>query len=180
MRILLDMDEVIVEFNKPAHERLGIPVEPWQWPVGQFVLECYDEEFWEGLDREWWAGRSWTSYGKEMLDMLQVFAGPENVTIFTSVRSAEEVLGKLDWLERETPKIGVLMTVSTNLHKSTKQVCAGPGIILVDDYHVHVEAFRKAGGHGILAPAMHNHMHRSEPVKHVRRHIVSLIQKGMI
>lgn len=177
-RIILDMDEVLVAFNKPAHDLLGLTAEPWPWPIGQFNLECYDQQFWEGLTLEWWRSRAWTPFGKELIEMCKAYVGIENMWLATTIINwcdLRDVIGKMFWIREECPEFLPRMVFTTD-----KQIMGSITSVLVDDYQKNIDEFRLAGGFGILVPACHNHMHRADPIKHVRRGIVNLIKKGYI
>ena len=178
-RIILDMDEVLAEFNKPAHKLLGIPSEPWPWPVGQFILECYDKEFWESLTIEWWASRSWTPFGKELIDLCKAYVGLENIWIATTLApyddDRKDVIGKMKWIQREIPALSRQVAFGAG-----KSIMGCTTRVLIDDYQKNIDEFRIAGGYGILVPSCHNHMHRTDPIKHVRRGLISLIKKGYV
>lgn len=178
-RIVLDMDEVLVDFNKSAHELLGIASYPWPWPVGQFILECYDEEFWRSLTMEWWRDREWTSFGKELIDLCKAYVGLENIWISSTLApyadNRPDVIGKMSWIQRECPYFLDRVVFTTD-----KSIMGSLTTVLVDDYQENIDEFRIKGGYGILVPACHNHMHRSDPIKHVRRGLVNLIKKGYV
>ena len=177
-RIILDMDEVLIDFNKPAHKLLGIPSVPWPWPVGQFNLECYDEEFWANLTLEWWRTRSWTHFGKELIDLCKAYVGLENMWLATTMIEPcdlRDVIGKLFWIREECPELLDRLIFCTD-----KRIMGSTKSVLIDDYQKNIDEFRLAGGYGILVPACHNHMHRSDPIKHVRRGLQNLIKKGYV
>lgn len=177
-RIILDMDEVLREFNKPAHSLLGITSDPWPWTIGDYELECYDEEFWCGLTMEWWRDREWMSFGKELLSMCIAHVGIENVYLATKMIAwceGRDIMGKIAWITRECPELLPRMNYCMD-----KSIMASTNTVLVDDYQKNIDEFRLAGGFGILVPACHNHFHRTDPVKHVRRGIMNLIKKGYV
>ena len=177
-RIILDMDEVLVDFNKSAHKLLGIPSDPWPWPVGQFNLECYDKRFWEELTIDWWRSRPWTPFGKALINLCGAHVGTENIWLATTIIAPcdlKDVIGKLFWLREECPELIDRLVFTTD-----KAILGSNTSVLIDDYQKNIDEFRLAGGYGILVPACHNHMHRTDPIKHVRRGLQNLIKKGYL
>lgn len=166
VKIFLDMDDVIVEFNKPAHDVLGIPHTPWPWEIGEFYLPCYDDDFWKSLDASFWAGRSWTESGEEILQFLIAMVGIDSIHIITTPApfgNGRDFAGKTTWLKNNAPQLAPRLAMMPD-----KSLLKGNGILLDDAVH-NVRKFRDEGGTAVLIPACHNHLHRMDVMKHVRR-----------
>ena len=71
MKCFLDMDGVLTDFTTAVHEFHNIPYLPdkypyplgeWNWPSLAGNLTA--QEFWGGLDGDFWASLSWSHDGK--------------------------------------------------------------------------------------------------------------------
>lgn len=176
MDILLDMDEVLIEFNKPAHKLLDIPSDPWPWDIGDFYLSVYDDAFWKRLNADWWSNREWTPFGKELYNMCKAFVGADHIWLLTTPApfGGADWVGKADWVRRELPEmIGRMSMLS---HKS---LCSRRGSVLFDDRYDSVEAFRKLDGEGIVVPACWNFLHKKDPMKLCRQRLMQVIKRGV-
>lgn len=179
MRIFLDMDEVLVQFNTPAHKRLGISIFPWPWPDGMFELPCYTEEFWQELDYDWWFHREPTDYADTLVRLCQTLVDDEYIWVITTIApytTGVDILAKKEWMSLHYPwLVDRLIFVWRS-----KDCVANKSSVLIDDYWDSVHAFRKAGGHGILVPQPYNFLKRSNVMIHVRRQLLKLVECGVI
>lgn len=175
-KIYLDMDDVLVPFNIPAHAKLEIPHDPWPWDIGEFYLPCYDEEFWQSLDTTFWASRGWMPEGVEIFNFCAALVGYDNLmlcTTFAPFAYGEDVAGKMEWIEEHLPREMWKQLIFTY----DKSHFADRNSILIDDFGDHVQKFRLFGGSAVLAPACHNHLHKSSPLKHIRRAVQRIISR---
>jgi len=171
-RVMLDLDDVCNHFCMTALKYAGatslvLPYEAYPEVAGWDIVMAANllkepgrpefgvVEFWESLDRNFWAGIPPAPYLRNLLAALVWAVGEENIFIATSATKSPECLaGKLEWIHRFLPKF---------LHRrymigSHKEVLANPFTLLIDDRRGNVDKFRKAGGHAILVPRPWNTM----------------------
>jgi 5'(3')-deoxyribonucleotidase len=154
VKIALDMDGVLVNFNKGASERHGIPLtyaeyrcslqKHWQLTQKEFWSKCEGLDFWENLE--------WMPDGKEILSLVEESVGRDNVAICTSPsRDIMCPAGKMAWIRREIPWLERRMIITP-----IKYWCASRWTILIDDNPEKIDAFVNAGGLGCLVPRQWN------------------------
>lgn len=158
MYIFLDMDGVLADFVGGAMQAHGLP-DPYadkkNW--GTFELEkCWGitvKDFWRGLDfRGFWSGLEKTPEADYIVKTACDIAGQENVCLLTSPSENPYCIPeKKAWVQKYFPHLQKQM-----LFGSAKRFLAGPDRILVDDYDVNVDNFKKANGHAILVPRLWN------------------------
>lgn len=161
MRVILDMDGVLVDFLPPILKRHGI-INPYTDPdhLGNYYLPevcgMKDEEFWRPFDDEdFWAGLEWTMEGKEILRVACDVVGEQGVYVSSrpcptfvcgNVRLSHKcIAGKMRWMEENMPRF-----TCRAIYGVPKQLCAAPHRVLIDDCDHNVELFRKKGGGSIL------------------------------
>jgi len=177
LRIFLDMDEVLVKYNEPAHKRLDIQMDPWPWPDGMFELPCYTQEFWQGLDYDFWFHREPTDYANAIVNLCKTIVEPEQIWVCTTIAPLStgiDLIAKMAWMNLHYPWLTDRLIFSWD-----KSFSAVRSSILIDDYWENIKAYRKAGGHGILVPAPSNFLKRSDVMTHVRRQLFKLIESGV-
>lgn len=178
MRIFLDMDEVLVKFNEPAHKRLGIAIEPWPWPDGMFELPCYNEEFWANLDYDFWFHREPTDYADEIINMCKTLVEDDRIWVITSITpmtTGQDMIAKRAWMSLHYPWL-----LNRLIFVWNKSCVAYRSSVLIDDYWDNVQAFRNEGGHAILVPQPYNFLKKSDVMTHVRRQLFKLIEMGVL
>ena len=140
MNIYLDMDGVLVDFYRGAHEWMGVEVQGfpyktgWNWPqeLG-FDFSRAPVEFWENLpqcDDAWfWVKKACTA------------ANIDHPVICTTPCSEESVIGKQRWLQRhsEFKCNGVIFI-------KDKSLLARRDALLVDDSTKQARNFLRRGG----------------------------------
>lgn len=178
MRIFLDMDEVLVKFNEPAHKRLDIVMDPWPWPDGMFELPCYTDEFWQELDYDFWFHREPTDYADQIVSLCRTLVDNKRIWVTTTIApytTGADMLAKRAWMALHYPNLADRLIFSWD--KSFSSVRSS---VLIDDYWDNVQAFRKEGGHAILVPQPYNFLKRSDVMTHVRRQLFKLVESGVI
>ena len=165
MRILLDLDGVLVDFVGGACRIHGRP-DPFAEPlipevVGNFSM---DKIWGMGLDTFWkpmkmpsfWKGLEFMPDAKEILELCEQAVGMDNVCLLTSPsRGSGPVVGKINWIEKNMPEYSRRYLIGP-----AKQFCAGPDSVLVDDSNRNIEDFVEAGGNVILVPRAWNSNYR--------------------
>lgn len=160
--VYLDMDGVCVDFVSAAIKvNDGDPIKVLAaWPEGAYditqVMEIPPDQFWKKVSDagvDFWRGLNyypwfWQMYYKlkEMADVVFLSSPSEDVW---------SAAGKLGWLQDRFGK-----AFRNYCLTQLKDLGANPRAILIDDFEVHVDAFRKAGGRAILFPQDWN----SEPI----------------
>jgi hypothetical protein len=148
----LDLDGVLVDFVSGACHLHNQPY-PFNKPenFGNYWVEkmfgITTEEFFAGMDEEWWAELQPMFDWQAVLSVVEKYFG-DNICILTSPTNNHGCLeGKRRWIEKWLPKYRRKFLIGP-----PKEMCAGPGKVLVEDADEKVEKFRKAGGNAILLP----------------------------
>ena len=186
MRIILDLDEVLVDFLSPAcivhgttktqliesgiwqpgisglHKVLGISLDAfWQ------KLNAAGNEFWEDLEPQPWAD--------ELLELVIDKSGGDWLIASTPGYSSDCYIGKTDWLKNffgyKFNRFAVF---------PYKEMLANKKTVLIDDQEDNILKFSKEGGRSILFPTLGNvlHRYRLNPMPFVKERLDALeIQK---
>ena len=161
MKILLDLDGVLVDFVSGACRAHGRP-DPFAEPLNPEVADQFgmDEiwgmdinEFWEPMkEASFWEGLEFMPDAKEILKFCERAVGMDNVCLLTSPsRGSGPVVGKVNWIEKHMPEYKRRFLIG-----SAKEFCASRRSILIDDSDKNTEAFTEAGGNMILVPRAWN------------------------
>lgn len=151
MTIFCDLDGVLADFTTRAadlfgadkhvacalmlngstlHDALGVPKGKFWGKIGK-----------QGVD--FWSGMDWTRDGRAIWGGLQSL-GP--VEILSSPSPREDCrTGKLAWVSWQIGDVPVTL-------RKDKHALAGVGRVLVDDTDKKIDAWRDAGGVGVLVP----------------------------
>jgi len=156
MKILLDLDGVLVDFVGAACEVHGVS-DPFSEPLasgakGNWELDklmgLSGNEFWSRFDHDFWAGVSFTPDGQDIRIAVEEAVGAENVCLLTSpTLSPEAASGKMEWIQNNLPDYSRRFLIG-----SAKQFCASRDSLLIDDADRNVKVFSDAGGNVILVP----------------------------
>ena len=152
MKIFLDMDGVLVDWCRGAHELHGLPYDANNWPYKRGP-EGWDwgpqagiKYAWDKMDQEFWAGLEWVDDGFDIL--LTCEDATKSVCLLTSpAHTPGAIEGRIDWVNDVIPAYRKSILIG-----NCKEMCAAPGHVLVDDYDVNIDKWRAAGGVGILLP----------------------------
>lgn len=159
MRLFLDMDGVLCNWDKGCHLLHGLKHDQNNWPYkfGPEGWHFYKEipmtvpQLFKGQDREFWANLEWMPDGKEILRSCESKFG-DNVCLLTSpYDNTGAVDGRKDWIKKHMPKY-----VHKHLIGDPKEFCAHDEAILVDDCEDNIKKWRDAGGIGVLVPRPYN------------------------
>lgn len=176
MRILLDMDEVLVDFTAGACRVHGVNHAQLQrnrsrgvWNIRHAIGTGITEEqfwqpiqhagvrFWETLDLLPWA-----------LDLMKVVKrhDPHYVIVTSPGSYAESYVGKILLAKRLAHHYPDLVSLDRLVVHSDKWRMAKSNVVLIDDRPTSVSCFREEGGIGLLFPSLGNHLHKyaSDPV----------------
>jgi len=156
MKIFLDLDGVLVDFNGGVQKWYNITFTEEEQNVWEYDLKSHGfdhDAFWQGLGYDFWKNLEWTLEGKEIFSLVQAYN--ENITIMTAPpwSSPGAVDGKKEWMKKNLHYIWKKRRFAFT---SRKDLFAHPGAILIDDKEENIDEFRKAGGYGILVPRQWN------------------------
>jgi 5'(3')-deoxyribonucleotidase len=158
--ILLDMDEVLVDFFSGALDALNnrfakhVTTEDFVKDNGGWDMAKYygisNAQFWVTIENtpNFWLNLKPQPWYKELYDRL---SKDHRVTVLTSPSQDPDCAKqKLQWLKN-------YLSINSDqvMIGSRKELLAGNGI-LIDDYPVNVNKFTDAGGMAILVPATWN------------------------
>lgn len=163
MKILLDMDGVLVNFEKGAalaHGREPFRLDQWPTPGKpiQTAMGIKSEEFWKPLHAiDFWRNLEWMPDGRAILNLINSCFGPENVCICSSPSwSPEAAAGKMYWIKEHLPE---MFRHRRFMLSPAKHWSAAKNTVLIDDYTLNCNAFVEHGGHAVLVPRPWNANH---------------------
>lgn len=149
-----DMDGLLADFYGGAclvHGKevpLPAPYDPWN------VWGMDPSAFWEPLaNREFWAALRPLADGMDLLRRFRAVADDLGIklAVCSSGLCPGSVDGKLDWLRRHAPDLAGAAVFTPH-----KELCAGPGKLLIDDHGPNVDWFTGHGGAAVLVPRSWN------------------------
>ena len=136
--IYLDMDGVIVDFDKQFKDAFGMS--PREYEQG-FGIEM----FWKKIEERgvgFWRGMEWMPGGKELYKRVSQH---DHYLLSSPSRSETSKIGKHMWKKDNTPNTKLILSRSYN-----KKNYADRSNILIDDRESNIQQWRDAGGIGIL------------------------------
>ena len=146
--IFVDMDGVLTNFEGRFEQFAGVtPDEYIAQKSNQFGKDKAYEQFWDLVDEQvgvrFWAGMPWMPEGEELYKHIKKY----KPTILTSPsRNENSKIGKGVWVKRNMSGVPVKFGYGA----SGKSKYAGPNNILIDDRTENIQAWKAAGGIGIL------------------------------
>lgn len=157
-KIALDMDGVLAGFIPGIcrhHGRLN-PYLASKKHWGEFdtakIWGMSYEEFWNGVDAQFWAQLPPTDDCFYILDRCVEFVGWDNIRLVThppagALDCGQCVQGKIEWVEQWIPQL-----VDSFIFTKHKEWCADNNTILIDDNEKNIKNFFNAGGYTITVP----------------------------
>ena len=137
-KIFLDMDGVIVDFDKRFEEQFGMPPREFEDNFGS-------DKFWEKIDSKgvgFWRGMEWMPGGQQLYNRV---AKHDHALLSSPSRSDLSKIGKRMWRKDNTPNTKLILARSYN-----KKNYADKSNILIDDRADNIQQWKDAGGIGIL------------------------------
>jgi 5'(3')-deoxyribonucleotidase len=163
MKCLIDMDGVVANFVEGCCALYGKRQE--DWPQGQYDFpyqmlgEASEDAVWKriaNLGSDFWRDLSPMTDAYEIVAYCEEFFGRESCAFLTSPPKSSPwaATGKIQWIKRYFPEYNRRTLVG-----ACKEFCAHSNAILIDDYAVQVDKFKKHGGYGVLLPRPWNEEH---------------------
>ena len=180
MKIILDVDEVLVDFVGAAcrvhgttKEELHQNWEPGNWAMTN-PLKITEKEFWKPIHEagaEFWETLEPLPWMDEVLEIV-ARASDEFFLVTAPSRSIECHHGKINWIKKTMGD-----NFSNFLITSSKHILARPGVVIIDDRETTVHRFIEEGGSGIVFPAHHNskHLYKNEPILYLQEELRSYL-----
>lgn len=172
MRILLDMDGVLVDFVGGALAVHGISRTELEsrWPIGTYdivkPMGLTAEEFWKPINekgKDFWVELEPMPWIDELVNLVESLTDDWHIASSPS-RSAQSYAGKVLWLKWYFGELFDRFVLTPHKH-----IFACNSAVLIDDQEENVNRFIGAAGRGILFPARWNslYLHRHDPVKYI-------------
>ncbi len=173
-RILLDMDEVLVDFVGGALAIHGWTREQFEakrprehWDMTG-PMDLTNKQFWAPIHdagEKFWIDLQPLPWAKELLSLVSAVS-TESFIVTTPFGNAASYSGKAKWLTNYFGE-GFNQWIPT-WHK---RLLAMPGAVLIDDREQNVLDFREAGGDGIIFPSLGNTLcdYADDPVGYLKK-----------
>lgn len=160
--VFLDMDGVLVDFNKgihAVHNRQDIYQTNFEMAKGKFHLAplwgISKKEFWEPtLTPGFWESLDKTP---EADDIVKHFQHSEVCILTTPSVDKNCVPEKRNWMRNHYPHLAKNM-----IFTDVKKFLAGPGRCLLDDKDENVNEFDSNGGFGLILPRPWNRLYMKQ------------------
>ena len=139
-RIYLDMDGVLVNFEKQLEDTIKMPISKWT-KLGR-------KERWDPIiaNKKFWSDGPWLNEGKKLFNFVKKYQ-PHILSAYVEhAHDPNCIPGKRKWAMRNT---GIPMNRINLVMRSQKQTYASPASILIDDYEKNTKEFTARGGTGI-------------------------------
>ena len=146
--LYVDMDGVLTDFERRFEQFAGVDPEEF---VAQKTIEFgktkANEEFWDLIDKQigirYWVGMPWMSQGEKLWNYIKKF---NPIILSSPSRDESSRIGKGLWVKRNIPGTPLKLAFKA----SGKAKYASPTSILIDDREDNIQAWKAAGGIGIL------------------------------
>lgn len=143
--VFLDLDGVIVNFNKAVCEEFDLPYPPQVYHFFPEIRSQVDDF----CDRAFWQNLEWMDDGHNILKTITDRFEPEKIYLLTKMMpNTETASGKMMWIKDNLPSYSdrvILMTLGV-----LKSLLARSDALLIEDCDKYVDEFREAGGKAIL------------------------------
>ena len=147
MKVFLDMDGVITNFNKPVCTKFDLPYPP---QVYHFFPE-FRSQVNDFCDRSFWDNLEWMDEVRDILRMVTETFGCENIYLLTKIMpNVGSASGKMKWIQNNLPLYSNQVILVT--HEVSKSLLAQSDTLIIEDNDKNFNEFVAMGGHGILVP----------------------------
>ena len=143
-RIYLDMDGVLVDFEKQLVDTVKMPISQW--------MKLDRKKRWDPViaRKDFWSTAPWNNEGKKLLQFVKKY-NPHILSAYVEESYDPNCIpGKTAWL-RKNARITDKSKINLVRRKEKKNFATkgGQKNILIDDYIKNVREFTSAGGIGI-------------------------------
>lgn len=149
LKIFLDMDGVISNFNEAVRRRFKVEWHPQEWGVDHNLFGMTSEQFWKELDQNFWIHMPKFDWSDELVDYLE----PYKPCILTSPPAGKipngSCTGKEKWICKNYPQFHMEQRF---LIGPAKRYVVQPGAVLIDDNANNCHEWIVGGGAAILFP----------------------------
>ena len=142
-RIYLDMDGVLVNFEKQLEDTIKMPISKW--------MKLDRKARWDPViaRKDFWSSMPWLPEGKKLFNYVRKYK-PHILSAYVEhAHDPNCIPGKTQWVMRNTnidrSKINLVM----RSQKKNYAKVAGKPAILIDDYVKNTKEFTQKGGIGI-------------------------------
>ncbi len=139
-RLYLDMDGVLVNFEKQLEDTIKMPISKW--------MKLDRKARWDPViaRKDFWSSMPWLPEGKKLFNYVRKYK-PHILSAYVEHANDPNCIpGKAKWAMRNT---GIPMSRINLVMRSQKQTYASPASILIDDYEKNTKEFTQRGGIGI-------------------------------
>ena len=164
-KCFLDLDGVLSDFITASHEHYQVsysydeyPYELGTWTnlPPETATGMTTRDFWDNLGADFWMNLPWMPDGKEILELVESLVPKEQICILTCPTLTPGCAeGKMWWIQQNLPDYARRFMIGP-----TKQFCAGPDTLLIDDADHNLEAFFDEGGRTVCVPRKWNVQYR--------------------
>ena len=148
--LFIDLDGVLVDFvaGALAFHKSNLLYSEAKWDLAaQIGLAASD--FWNPLGREFWEGLQPTREMVNTISLASRYFGEENTFVISSpCRTPGCATGKAAWVEKHLPPSYSRHLLLTD----RKEIFAGPGRLLIDDFRLNCQAWEASGCKAFLFP----------------------------
>lgn len=170
MKIYLDLDGVLTDFNGALHKALGLEFDYNNWPYTPGLWMYFDEipnkiklhDINSRCHEGFWYNMPWMHDGQEILKMLEARYDPKDIYLLTCpMPNPGSWIGKFKWVRKNMPGYENRLIVTRAPKSLFADMFDGPAL-LIDDRDKNVEEFREVGGHAVLVPRPWNNSYHND------------------
>ena len=148
-KLFVDLDGLIVDFRRGYQDLTGVD-------LGRTFHD--DDRFWDPINKagyDFWINLKWMPDGKKLWSYISKY-NPEILS--SPSRQNESRVAKHEWVKREIPGAHLILRTAKNKKEFACLHC-----ILIDDLPKNIDAWKEAGGIGIL------HTSTDETIKQLKK-----------
>ena len=142
-RIYLDMDGVLVDFEKQLVDTVKMPISQW--------MKLDRKKRWEPViaRKDFWSTTPWNNEGKKLLQFVKKY-NPHILSAYVEhAHDPNCIPGKAKWAMQKAGIPRDRINLVMRSQKKDYAINAGQPAILIDDYVKNTKEFTRKGGIGI-------------------------------
>ncbi len=142
-RIYLDMDGVLVDFEKQLVDTVKMPISQW--------MKLDRKKRWEPViaRKDFWSTTPWNNEGKKLLQFVKKY-NPHILSAYVEhAHDPNCIPGKAKWAMQKAGIPRDRINLVMRSQKKDYAINAGQPTILIDDYVKNTKEFTRKGGIGI-------------------------------